>query len=169
MAGDFHSLAVGADGTLWSWGWDFRGQLGTGQGNTVNTVPAHVINPDGSMLGAVIAVDGGSDNSVALRSNGDVAAWGENSSGQLGNGTFGSARLRAVRVDGLTDVRRVDNAADFMLALRADGTVWGVGANETGELGDGTAINRAVPVMVLNLQGVRAIANGGIHSLALIR
>src|SRR5205823_835287 len=52
-------------------------------------------------------------------------------------------------------------------AVKSDGTVWAWGANDQGQLGDGTTTNRTTPVQVTGLTGVTAIAAGGWHTLAL--
>ena len=87
-AGDGQSLALEANGTVWSWGENGNGQLGngtTGNGNnqaSYSDVPVLV-----SGLGGVTALAGGEAHSLALEANGTVWTWGLNRKGQLGNGT----------------------------------------------------------------------------------
>src|SRR2546428_613650 len=80
-AGNYHSLALKSDGTVWAWGMNLYGQLGDGT-NTGSNVPVQV-----SSLTGIIAIGGGYGHSLALKSDGTVWAWGYNSTGQLGNGT----------------------------------------------------------------------------------
>jgi alpha-tubulin suppressor-like RCC1 family protein len=165
-AARWHSLAVKADGTVWAWGYNLRGQLGNFSVFDSN-LPVQVQSSDGSgHLSGCVAVAAGGYHSVALKSDGTVVAWGDNSNGQLGDGT-GVERHRPVNVPGLTAVAAIAGGDYYSLALKSDGTVWAWGANSQGQLGDGTNItrNRAVPVS--GLKDVAAIAGGVHHSLAI--
>ena len=62
----------------------------------------------------------------------------------------------------------IDGGADHSLALKSNGTVWAWGYSGRGQLGDGTTTNRTTPVQVRRLSGVRAIAAGEFHSLAVV-
>jgi alpha-tubulin suppressor-like RCC1 family protein len=120
--------------------------------------------------GVVRAIAAGGEHSLALKSDGTVVAWGDNSSGQLGNGTATTGSL-PVAVSGLSRVGVAAIAAgrDHSLALRSDGTVVAWGYNYSGQLGNGNTTESQVPVAVFGLSGagVTAIAGGGDHSLAL--
>src|SRR5689334_2116718 len=100
----------------------------------------------------------------------DVASWGLNNAGQLGDGTT-TSRPRFVDVRAGTSVVQV--AAGWALQFghgleaRSDGTAWAWGGNGFGELGDGTTDSRLSPVQVTGLTGVTQVAGGCIHSLAL--
>ena len=81
--GDNASFAVKSDGTVWAWGANGQGQLG--DGTTVNRhTPVRVLLPAGSVAGTVSA---GQQHALAQTSDGAVWAWGDNSKGQLGDGT----------------------------------------------------------------------------------
>ncbi|GGR18131.1 RCC1 domain-containing protein [Deinococcus ruber] len=168
-SGSVHSLALKADGTVQSWGDNSKGQLGNGT-TTSSTVPVTV-----SGLTDVVAVaSGGGNHSLALKADGTVLSWGENSSGQLGNGTTITSTV-PVTVSGLTNVVAVASGAGHSLVLKTDGTVQSWGSNTGGQLGNGASPkadssypNSSVPVTVLNLSNVVAVASGGgNHSLAL--
>jgi hypothetical protein len=113
----------------------------------------------------MIAVAAGYDHSLALRSDGTVWAWGDNSLGELGNGTTTQAQT-PVQVPGLTNVVAIAAGDGFSLALRSDGTVWGWGYNVDGELGNATTKQADSPVQVTGLSGVVGIAAGVVHALA---
>ena len=82
-AGEFHSLALKSDGTLWAWGGNWSGQLGNGtQFPVVRSTPMPVNLP-----GGVVAMDAGRTYSLAVKSDGTLWIWGGNSRGQLGDGT----------------------------------------------------------------------------------
>ncbi|ASN82586.1 RCC1 domain-containing protein [Deinococcus ficus] len=144
--GHSHSLALMVDGTVRAWGSNLIGQLGDGTSGTDRLTPVTV-----SGLTDVVGVAGGGSHSLALRADGTVRAWGNNGSGQLGDGTS-NQRLVPVQVSGLTNVVGVAGGGGYSLALMADGTVRGWGANSIGQLGDGTSgTNRLTPVTVLGI------------------
>jgi alpha-tubulin suppressor-like RCC1 family protein len=110
---------------------------------------------------------GGGFHSLLLREDGTVWAWGNNSYGQLGDGTT-TVRTLPVRVVGLDNVKHIAAGRTHSLALKNDGTVWAWGFNGYGQLGDGTLTNRNTPVQVLGLSGVVTINSGEWHSLAVM-
>lgn len=100
-----------------------------------------------------------------------ASAWGDNTYGELGNGTSGNntATKVPVPISGLgEDVKAISAGGSHALALLQDGTVKAWGNNGAGGLGDGTIIQRDAPVSVSGLSGVKAIAAGEGHSLALM-
>ncbi len=147
-AGGYHTIALKTDGTVWAWGWNQYGQLG--DGTTANSsTPVQV-----SGLTDVTAIAAGGNNffvghSIALKSDGTVWAWGDNSAGQLGVTTteiceiyFGKegaastpCSTTSVQVSDLTDVTAVAAGWLYTLALKNDGTVWTWGSNIYGQLG----------------------------------
>ncbi|HEX7610159.1 MAG TPA: IPT/TIG domain-containing protein [Solirubrobacteraceae bacterium] len=160
-AGDRHSLALLADGSVVAWGNNEYGQLGDGLTNTSN-VPVAV-----SGVSGVKAISAGGNHSLALLSNGTVVAWGDNESGQLGNGSTISSET-AVPVKGLTGVKAISAGGSHSLALMNNGTVMAWGENESGQLGTGGTKSSSVPVPVKGLTGISAISAGGDFSLALL-
>lgn len=182
-AGNYHSLAFCSDGTVAAWGENFYGQLGD---NTVTRrlAPAGVNRASGvsALFGkTVIAMAGGHFHSLALCSDGTVAAWGDNSSGQLGDNTTIQRNVPAAvnRASGLSalynrTVIGVASGFGHNLALCSDGTVAAWGSNSSGTLGDNSTTNRVVPVAVNTSAGsalfgktVIGVAAGGFHSLVL--
>jgi alpha-tubulin suppressor-like RCC1 family protein len=159
-AGQQHSLALAADGTVWTWGRGSEGQIGDGTW-TWRDAPTSVLT-DG------ISVGGGQYFSRAARSDGTVWGWGRNINGQLGDGTA-TSRPSPVQATGLTGVIAIATGWEHSLALKGDGTVWAWGDNAFGQLGDGTTVDRHTPVQVLGLSGVTAIAAGEGFSIALQR
>jgi alpha-tubulin suppressor-like RCC1 family protein len=124
-----------------------------------------------------VQVAGGDHHTVGLTSQGTVYAWGNNDSGQLGDGTTGTNRTTPVQVLGvsgsgfLTRVTSIAAGYDHSMALTPDG-VFTWGSNGAGQLGDNTTLSKSRPVQVLGLtgtgflSGVTSIAAGGSHSLA---
>jgi hypothetical protein len=111
-------------------------------------------------------VSAGAEHSLALLSNGTVEAWGDNSDGELGNGSTTSSDS-PVPVSGLTGVKYVAAGQLYSVAVLTNGTVMTWGYNGNGELGDGKVANSDVPVAIKGLTGVSAVAAGGQHVLAL--
>lgn len=181
-AGFSHSLALKSDGTVWAWGSNYSGALGTGD-TTDSTLPIQVKDPGDptGFLTGVIAVSTGRKLSVALKNDGTVWTWGVNSNGQLGDGMlldhFLPAKVKDPTGTGdLTGVAAVSTLAVdddiVVLALKSDGTVWGWGNNANYQIGDGTNLNRPLPAQATDVNGngltdIRAIAVGGGHCLAL--
>jgi alpha-tubulin suppressor-like RCC1 family protein len=165
-AGDDHSLAVKADGSVWVWGANASGQLGD---NSTSARPVPVrVGVTGNWLGGVVAVAAGSAHSLALVSDGTVAAWGANGSGQLGNGGAATSPL-PVAVPGLKGVASIAAAGAASFALKTDGLalgdVWAWGANGAAQLGDGTSASRSSPVKTV--AGEVALGAGAQHAFTL--
>jgi alpha-tubulin suppressor-like RCC1 family protein len=168
MGGELHNFALKSDGTVWSWGMNFFGQLGDGSTNwgaisNRSTTPVQV-----SGLTSVKSLGGRGYHSMALKTDGSIWCWGDNASGQLGNGVaYGSGTNRPVQVIGLTNPVSISGGGFFSLALLADGTVRSWGDNSHGQLGDGTTSNRYAPVTVTGLSNVVQISGGWFHAMAL--
>ncbi len=162
-AGADHSLALLNNGTVMAWGDNESGQLGIGSSQETSEVPVAVKG-----LTGVKAISAGGDHSLALLSNGTVMAWGENESGELGDGTT-KMTTAPVAVKGLTGVVAISAGHDFSLALLSDGDVKAWGSDAQGQLGNNTVEEQSsVPVDVNGLSGVTAIAAGAEHALALL-
>jgi hypothetical protein len=114
----------------------------------------------------VTQIAGGQLNSLALRSDGTVMAWGADGAGQLGDGTT-TDRTTPVTVPGLTGVTQIAAGGGFGLAVRSDGSVMAWGNNYYGQLGDGTTTIRTTPVTVPGLTNVARVSAGFNHSVAL--
>src|SRR5579875_2311898 len=155
-AGSRHSLALKEDGTVWGWGSNVDGQLGDGPGlATTISFPVQVI---GITAAAVAA---GYGHSLAVDSDGTVWAWGDNSVGELGDGTT-TDRNTPVQVSGLDNVIGIAAGASHNLAVKSDGTVWAWGSNDMGQLGNGdTGGYSTTPVQVSGgMTNARFVAAG---------
>jgi hypothetical protein len=113
---------------------------------------------EGYYFSAAAATDGTRD--------GQLWTWGENSAGDLCQGSVGGTRPPA-RVFGAGNVVQVSGGASHLLILDANGTVRACGENASGELGDGTFDDSDVPVKVKGLSGCKAISSGNLQSDAL--
>ena len=171
--GGGHSLALMKNGTVYAWGRNDKGQLGDEclEQNSYcynGYVPAPVTRY-GQPLSDVIAVAAGDKHSMALTSTGYVLAWGDNSSGQLGDFTITSrSRPQYVKYFWtlLQGVRAIAAGGSHSLAAHASGALFAWGNNKFGQLGDGTWIQKSVPFLVQGVSAITGIAAGGWHSLA---
>ena len=159
-AGDNHSFYIKSDGSLWAMGLNASGQLGNG--NTT-TQPSPIQIP----TTAVSKVAAGSNHSLILKSDGSLLAMGLNASRQLGDETTDNrnspvaVKVVGVAVTGVTDIAAGDNHSLF---LKSDGSLWAMGSNSSGQLGDGDTADLFTPYEV-ETNGVTKIAAGSSHSL----
>jgi len=159
-------LALRDDGTVWTWGLMYCAEYKVDNPEIPDypydmtwdqPVPAKV------NISNVVAVSTGSSNSLALKDDGTVWAWGYNRFGNLGDGTNVSTpkgSLTPVQVVGLYNITAICASGNACLALRNDGTVWSWGYNTNGDLGDGTYTNSLVPVQVTGLTDITMIGPG---------
>ena len=134
-----HTAAVKTDGSLWMWGWNKYGQLGTGDTDERH-MPVKVLD-------GVAAVGVGRSYSAALKMDGSLWMWGLNKYGQLGTGDTDNRHTPVKVLDGVAAV----SAGDFhTAALKTDGSLWMWGDNEHGQLGTGDTEDCHTPVKVLD-------------------
>ena len=153
--------ALAADGTVWMWGEDAEGLLGTGtltkswQSGKPQFTPARVAGLDD-----VRQIASGSKHMLALKSDGTVWAWGANKYGQLGLGDR-DGRAKPTRVSSLNGVTRIYADAAMSAARQADGSwmVWGAAPSIKPPTDDGPPVltPSALPGLLLNAVD---IANG---------
>src|SRR5436305_6496559 len=91
MGGETHNMALKHDGTLWSWGYNFVGELGDGTTNDAAT-PVQVGLNSVPPLMNVTKLGGRTYFSLAVKSDGTIWGWGMNRNGQMGNGTITPTR-----------------------------------------------------------------------------
>jgi alpha-tubulin suppressor-like RCC1 family protein len=152
-AGSYNDvLALMSNGTVRAWG-ENDGELG--DGTTTTRLSPVVVQG----LSGITQIATGS-TSYAVRSDGTLFSWGDNSLGQLGNGTTGGFTTRAAAVAGITGVTQV--ATDGLSTLAVAGTnerLWAWGDNICGQLGDGTTVSKSSPEQI-GLVGVTQVAVG---------
>ena len=169
-AGGDHTCGLVAGGEVQCWGDNYFGQLG--DGTTANSaLPGRVVE----LRYRVSAIAAGVDHTCVLTIVGGVQCWGDNESGQLGDGTTTNSTV-PVDVIGLTSgVSAISAGWKHTCALTSGGGVKCWGNNYSGQLGDGTittdppnGYGKTMPVDVIGLtSGVSAIAAGGQHTCAL--
>ncbi|MDD5035264.1 MAG: hypothetical protein PHE55_10960 [Methylococcaceae bacterium] len=147
-----HGVLLKPDGSVWTWGSNHYGQLGTDDGAAWS--PVRVPG-----LGRMVDVAAGDHFTLAVKNDGTVWAWGENERGELGNGGTQSSPKPA-QIAGLTGVVAVAAAGQHALALKSDGTVWAWGDEPDRS-------PSLLPKQTPDLTGAVAIAAADKHSVAL--
>jgi alpha-tubulin suppressor-like RCC1 family protein len=143
-AGGYFNAAIRTNGTLWTWGSNYRGQIGD---NTTVSKSSPV-----SVVGGFTdwcQVSAGSNTTAAIRTNGTLWTWGYNSHGLLGDNTVISKLSPVSVVGGFTDWCQVSAGSSITAAIRTNGTLWTWGYNGNGRLGDNTVVAKSSPVSVV--------------------
>ncbi|HXI18423.1 MAG TPA: hypothetical protein VNM48_18830, partial [Chloroflexota bacterium] len=184
-AGGAHSLALAADGSLYSWGANGSGQLGSAEGvsDGIRVTPGSVA------LGSVAAIAAGHAHTLALV-KGLVLGWGDNSRGQLGDGStdnrmapihvagvpsgggFGGSNAIGIAAGHFHSLALVDHAPVAVCGSSSSlfgcpGVIFAWGYGELGQLGSGGLSDSAVPLHIRGLTDVTVMAAGAGHSVAL--
>ncbi|MDP6585529.1 MAG: hypothetical protein QF535_12800, partial [Anaerolineales bacterium] len=123
--------------------------FGTGtNGNLGQNDTAHHSNPIQIGTSNAWAHVAGAGGTFLVGTNGTLWACGDNSGGNLGDGTV-VLRSSPVQIGSLTDWSKVYNATSYTnVAIKTDGTLWGWGVNDEGQVGDGSTTARSSPVQV---------------------
>ena len=178
-AGDFHSLALRSDGSLWGWGLNQNGQVG--DKTVLDKLAPIQIGTDKKWT----VVSAGKAHSVGVKSDGTLWAWGQNFYGQLGDVTGVDKTspiqvLMAPAAAGSTTAATAGAAdkiwaaagagSNFTVGRKTDNTVYSWGSNDRGQLGNSTVVTPAiaanVPMLVPGLKAL-TISVGNLHVLAI--
>ncbi|MCI4601766.1 hypothetical protein MRS84_22775, partial [Escherichia coli] len=128
-----YSVALKADGTVWSWGYNSFGELGNG-GSADSDTPKQTLD-----LTDVTEIAAGYNHVLALKKDGTVWTWGYDS-------VVGRKNYRPIKVQGLTDVRAISAGYRHSLVVRKDGKVLAWGENGYGQLGTGSTSSTSSPM-----------------------
>lgn len=172
--GEKYSMVLKKDGTVWVWGLNIDGIRGTGIGindySNALLLPAQV-KANFGVPSDIIAIAAGDYHSLALKSDGKVFAWGNNSQGQVQTScyfsTCGSLIHSPRQV--FSDVKAITAGSHHSLAVKTNGTVWGWGKFSGGQLGsfNGDYSGQGSPVQITEISNVKSIYARNNTSLAI--
>lgn len=154
-AGNIHYCAIKTDGTMWCWGGNGVGQLGIGTSSGQVAAPLQSgSDSDWAEIGA------GTLHNCAIKTTGTLWCWGENGSGQVGDGST-TERQSPTQVGSATDWKAVSGGSFSSCGTRGSAqTAWCWGYNGAGAVGDGTTDARITPTQVLGGGGWGSISTG---------
>jgi alpha-tubulin suppressor-like RCC1 family protein len=154
-AGEYHTLALKLDGTLWAWGRNDLGQLGYTSTETCSnpwyTLPCTTFPTQVETNTSWSSIAAYGHHSLALKLDGTLWAWGRNPYGQLGDGTT-TDRHSPVQIGIENTWVSIAAGGNHTIAMNTSSLlVWG--RNDYGQVGDGTAIHRYSPVFIMSIDG----------------
>lgn len=130
-SGQSHAVALGSDGSIWGWGHNATGQLGTG--NVLVAPSPTLLSPEKDWK----FINTGYSHTLAIKKDGSLWAWGENVNGQLGTGTKEASINSPVKIGNDKNWKEALAGGSYTLAVKNDGTLWAWGSNGSGRLGNG--------------------------------
>ena len=167
-AGNTHTCALRSNSTVFCWGSNGAGQLGDNT-HVNRDVPVPVVGSSGFLLSTVVSIAAGGLHTCALVAGGGVRCWGENGSGQLGDGTTNDrSTAPGSSISGLNNVVAIIAGQSHSCALIASGIIGCWGNNSFGQLGNNSTANSSIPVKVNGVTNAIAIAAGNFHTCALL-
>jgi alpha-tubulin suppressor-like RCC1 family protein len=141
-SGESHHMAIKADGSLWAWGVEHNGEFGNGKKSWNFGVPTQ-IGTDTDW----VKVSAGGGHTLAIKADGSLWAWGENTFGQVGDGTT-IGKFVPTRIGTDTDWVIIGSGRYHSMAMKTDGSLWGWGHDGSGELGDGDFHEKHIPTRI---------------------
>jgi len=162
--GYFHTAAIKTDGTLWTCGYNFYGELGD---STITNKSSPVQTITGGTNWKQVAT--GYFHTAAIKTDGTLWLWGYNLDGELGDSTTVTGRSSPVQtIAGGTNWKQVACSFDHTAAIKTDGTLWTWGYNGYGGLGDSTVTNKSSPVQTITGgTNWKQVACGTYHTAAI--
>ena len=159
--GNFYTLALRTNGTMWSWGVGGSGQLGEVTGIASRSSPIQI-----GTLTSWSSIVLNFNHAMARKTDNTLWVWGLGTSGQLGQVTAIVNRSSPTQIGTLTTWSSLAVGTTHSLAVRTNGTLWAWGIATSGQVGDSTKLTRSSPVQIGTLTGWASVAGGASHSVA---
>ncbi|QPX48302.1 regulator of chromosome condensation [Synechococcus phage S-SRM01] len=160
-----HTAAIKTDGTLWTWGQNIFSffQLGINDSVSRNTpVTTFAGGTNWKQIGC------GRQYTAAIKTDGTLWTWGQNSNGQLGDNTTTARCTPVTTFAGGTNWKQVSGGGFHTAAIKTDGTLWTWGSNAYGQLGNNTTTQRNAPVTTfVGGTNWKQVSGGSSHTTAI--
>lgn len=146
--GEHHNIGIKPNGTIFTWGNRSNGWGALGLGAA--TGPAILAPTQVGTATNWTSISTGKYNTFAIKSNGTLWGTGKDDDGELGDGTFGTSHaiFTFTQIGTDTKWKTTSGTTDSTIGLKTNGTLWGWGFNNNGQVGDGTTIERHTPVQI---------------------
>jgi alpha-tubulin suppressor-like RCC1 family protein len=163
--GNQHTAAIKTDGTLWTWGRNDEGQLGTNDTTPNRSAPVTTFAGGTNWK----QVNCGVDHTAAIKTDGTLWTWGNGSNGLLGtNDTTPNRSAPVTTFAGGTNWKQVECGNSYTAAIKTDGTLWTWGLGTNGRLGTNDGIQRLTPVTTFaGGTNWKQVACGYLHGAAI--
>ena len=156
-----NAAAIKTDGSLWCWGLNTYGQIGNNTAGSIATTPTSPIT--GGTNWKYVSCG---NSTAAIKTDGTLWTWGDNTYGQLGDGTLSNKSSPVQTALGGNNWKYVDGEAS-MRAIKTDCTMWAWGYNQYGSAGNSTTGDLSSPVQVY-ISGIwRSVACANTHAIAI--
>ena len=164
-AGNYHTLAIKTDGSLWAWGMNSYGQIGDGTGGSDENYYPYFRNTPIKIMDGATSVSAGGSYSMAIKTDGSLWAWGGLNYNYLGGETsIITEQYTPVQI--MDGVASVSAGSNFTTVIKTDGSLWAWGYGPRGQIGAGGDVQSVyTPLRILS--GVASVSSGGSHSLAI--
>ncbi|WP_395065327.1 T9SS type A sorting domain-containing protein [Flavobacterium sp.] len=162
--GSSHTVAIRLDGSLWGWGDNSVGQIGS-----INCINNQCLNQTIiENVNLYLDINSGSGHTILLKNDNTLWSLGGNSFGKLGLGLIETSNVNApTQIGTSNDWNTISSTSTHVLGLKLNGTLWAWGNNTYGQLGDGSTMNKNIPVQIGFDTNWQKIRSGYSHSLAI--
>lgn len=160
-AGLDSSAAIKSDGTLWTWGSNSSGVLGN---NSTTNRSSPVTVAGGGTTWKKLSTGFESNHMVAIKTDGTLWTWGDNSFGGIGNNTTVNRSSPGTTSGGGTTWNSINAGAFCTTAIKTDGTLWGWGYNVFGALGNNSTVAVSSPVNIVSGNSWKYISSGNLFN-----
>ena len=164
VVGKNFTIILSQKGNLYGAGYNNRGQLA--DGTTIDSTSFNLIG--NGTTNEYIDIACGVNHVLALKSNGVIQSWGYNQFGELGRGVITSTYKTEADITYNNNTYSMISAQGYhSLALKTDGTLWGWGRNNYGQVGNGTTTDVSNPTQIGTASNWIMVSSGQMHSAAI--